>query len=104
MIKSDLKTQSCASCCSLACSIFSDVSDQELKRLDQCKTCNRYRRKQTIFYEGNPLLGLYFIRSGRVKLYKSSSGGKQQILRIADSCDILGHSSLFSNEPHNMTA
>lgn len=50
------------------------------------------------------MLGLYFIRSGKVKLYKSSTDGKQQILRIAGNGDILGHTSLFSNEPYHVTA
>src|SRR3990167_7709770 len=96
--------QSCRLCQSFETGIFSDLSEKDLALLEQCKTANQYKRKQIIFYEGNPVVGLYCIRSGKVKLYKTSSDGKQQILKIAQGGDILGHSSLFTNTPHMATA
>lgn len=101
---SKIKELSCKFCSSLSCTIFSEASEHEIELLDGCKTTNRYRRGQVVFYEGTPLLGIYFIRSGKIKLYKTSEDGKQQILRIAVTGDVMGHSSLFTNRPHLMTA
>ncbi|MDP2644003.1 MAG: Crp/Fnr family transcriptional regulator [Desulfobacterales bacterium] len=96
--------QSCRLCQSFESGIFSDLPEKDLKLLEQCKTANHYKRKQVIFYEGNPVVGLYCIQSGKVKLYKTSGGGKQQILKIAQEGDILGHSALFTETPHMATA
>lgn len=104
MAKNELKSSSCKACSSLECSIFSDLPEKDFYFLDRCKTVNCYKKRQIIFYEGNPVLGLYCIRSGKIKLYKTSAEGKQQILRIVKAGDMLGHSALFSNGPHSTTA
>ena len=97
-------SQNCRLCHSFERGIFSDLSERDLKLLEQCKTANHYKRKQIIFYEGNPVVGLYCIQSGKVKLYKTSDDGKQQILKIAQGGDVLGHSALFTETPHIATA
>ena len=74
------------------------------RELDQRKTSNIYKRGQVIFYEGNQSFGLYCISSGRVKLYKMSVDGKQQIVRIASAGDVLGYRALLANEPYHATA
>jgi CRP/FNR family transcriptional regulator len=104
MAKCHAQSDSCKLCPSAGKGIFAQLQSHELEWLDEYKTSNRYRKGQVIFYEGNPQLGLYFVRSGKIKVYKSNTDGKQQILRIASPGDILGHSSLFSGKPSNATA
>ncbi len=96
-------SQSCRLCQSFESGIFSDLPEEDLKLLEQCKTANHYKKKQIIFYEGNPVVGLYCVQSGKVKLYKTG-GGKQQILKITQGGDVLGHSALFTETPHMATA
>ena len=84
--------------------IFSDLSDNDLELLNRSKTTNQYKKKQIIFYEGHQIVGLYVIRTGRVKLFKTTPDGKQQILKIAREGEVLGYSSLFTDTPHNATA
>jgi len=98
------KSRSCKLCGSFEQGIFSELPEKELKQLAVYRTANHYNRKQIIFYEGNPALGLFCIRSGKVKLYKSNPEGKQQILRILKEGDTIGQSSLFSNQPLQATA
>lgn len=95
---------SCRLCQSFKVGIFSELSEKELDLLSQCKTSNRYKRKQIIFYEGNPVVGLYCVSSGKIKLYKTDGAGRQRIAKIAQKGDILGHSSLFTETPHTVTA
>lgn len=97
-------SESCRLCHSFEAGIFSELSDQDLELLKQSKIKNRYKRKQIIFYENNPIVGLYCIQSGKVKLYKTSEKGKQQILKIAQAGHVLGHSALFADTPHMATA
>lgn len=100
----NVASQNCHLCQSLDKGIFEGLSKKDLDVLDSSKTSNRYKRKQIIFYEENPILGVFFIRSGKVKLYKTSRDGKRQILKIVQAGDSLGHSSLFSNRSHAATA
>jgi CRP-like cAMP-binding protein len=65
---------------------------------------NLYKKGQTIFYEGNPALGVYCVATGNIKLYKTSAQGRPQILGIVGAGTILGHRSLLTNRPHGLTA
>jgi CRP-like cAMP-binding protein len=65
---------------------------------------NSYKKGQTVFYQGNPLFGLYCVNSGKIKISKLGNDGKESIIRIAGPGDVLGHRSLFSNEKFTATA
>lgn len=49
------------------------------------------KKGETIFREGDPVNGIYFIYKGKVKVYNSGIRNKPQIVRFADSGNILGH-------------
>jgi CRP-like cAMP-binding protein len=68
------------------------------------KTRRLYQKKQILFYEGNPTVGIFYIHSGRVKIYKTGPEGKQLILRIANAGDILGLESIFVGQSSTSTA
>ncbi len=103
MSKSSKPTE-CHDCESRPDGIFCDLEQSATRDLEQRKTNNIYKKGQIVFYEGNQALGLYCVSSGRVKLYKTSIDGKQQIVRIASSGDVLGHRALLANEPYHATA
>ena len=80
------------------------MHDASVAEFDKLKTSNTYKRKQIVFYEGNMPYGLHCIYSGKVKVYKTGSEGREQIVRIAGPGDILGYRALFANEPYSATA
>ncbi len=84
--------------------IFCDLEDLALASVSGKKVMNTYKKGQTIFYEGNPPFGLYCINSGKIKISKTGPVGKESIVRIASSGDMLGHRSLFSHENYKATA
>lgn len=49
-------------------------------------------------------MGLFCINSGKVKVYKISSEGKEQILKLAKPGDFLGYRALISEEFYNSSA
>lgn len=65
---------------------------------------NIYKRGHTLFHQGNPPFGLFCVNSGKIKISKVGNEGKEAIIRIAHEGDVLGHRSLFSEEPYNATA
>ncbi len=94
----------CQTCKSRLLGVMCNLEDFAIQDCNLHKTTNIYKRGQVIFYEGNQAYGLYCIFSGKVKLYKSGVGGKQQIFRIAGPGDLLGYRSLIAEEPYSATA
>lgn len=78
--------------------LFSELSEEELNRLDYDKTCVSFKRGSVIYKEKSRLKGFYCISSGIVKIYKSGINGKEQIIRFAKKGDIIGYRSLVSQE------
>lgn len=61
----------------------------------------RYKKRQVICMEANPVQNIYVVKKGLVKTYKSLPGGKQQILSIIKKEDILNIHCLFENFGHH---
>jgi len=76
----------------------------ELESLSDHKAFNRYKKGQVIFHEGNWPYGLFCVFSGKVKVSRLGSDGKEQILRLAKSGDTLGYRSLIENSKYSASA
>lgn len=99
--KNDLN---CATCPGRPHSIFCKLEGESLQLLNEQKNSNVYKKGQNLFLEGNPPFGLFCIHSGKVKVTKTTSDGKETIVRVAANGDVLGHRSLFSDSPYAATA
>ena len=94
----------CSLCGSRHRSLFSDISSTELETLDLHKSCILYKKGQTLYYEGTRPMGLFCINSGKVKVYKITSDGKEQILNLAKAGDFIGYRALISEEFYSASA
>jgi CRP/FNR family cyclic AMP-dependent transcriptional regulator len=63
-------------------SYFSGLDEATLKALAGVAVRRRYDAGQMIFVEGEPCAGLFIVERGRVKIFKLSPGGREQILHI----------------------
>lgn len=63
-----------------------------------------YKKKQILFYEGNPAVGIYRLHVGRVKVYKTGPNGQPYILCIANPGDFIGVESLLAGEDYMASA
>ena len=62
--------------------LFSGLSEEQLGELAMIVVDQGFRRGQTIFMEGDEGSGFYVVNSGKVKIFKLSPDGKEQILHI----------------------
>jgi len=62
--------------------IFSDLSDVELTFLSDRAVIRRHATGELIFSEGDPCTGLYIVESGDVRIFKTSAGGREQVLTV----------------------
>jgi CRP/FNR family transcriptional regulator len=63
-------------------SIFSSLSEQEFAFLISHLLRRKYASGELIFSEGDVCAGLYVVQSGNVRIFKSSAGGREQVLSI----------------------
>lgn len=63
-----------------------------------------YRRGDILLREGQVVWGLYYIESGKIKLYKMGSDGKEQIIKIAHQGEFLGYTSVLHSTKSNLSA
>lgn len=94
----------CENCSARSKGVFCDLQHMNLDDVSSHKVMNHYKKGQTIFFQGNPPMGLYCVSTGKIKITRTGDDGKESIVRIAGPGDILGHRSLFSKESYEATA
>src|SRR5271157_5354211 len=62
--------------------LFSGLSEQEFAFLTARLVQRNFSAGQLIFSEGDACTGLYVVQSGNVRIFKSSPGGREQVLSI----------------------
>jgi CRP/FNR family transcriptional regulator, cyclic AMP receptor protein len=62
--------------------IFNGLAEHELNFISQRSVMRQYGAGEQIFGEGEPCQGLYVVETGRVKIFKTSAGGREQVLSI----------------------
>jgi CRP/FNR family transcriptional regulator len=77
------------------CPLFAGLKDEDLKRVRAIATLRQVGKKEVLFSEGEEARGFYVILSGKVKLYKISSEGKEQILHVVSAPDAFAEAALF---------
>jgi len=89
----------CDSCPIRAQALFRHLEAKELQEISLSKITETYQRGSIIYREGNRMKGFYCIQKGIIKIYKTGTDGKEQIVRFAKSGDVIGYRSVVSNEP-----
>ena len=86
--------------------VFSDLSDAELKFISERAVTKRYAAGKLIFSEGDPCAGLYVIESGDVRIFKTSAGGREQVLTVEHAGNSVAELPVFDggNYPASATA
>ena len=76
--------------------LFGGLSREELNRIAGIAQQKNYERGQAIFWDGDPGTGFYMVADGKVKIYKTSADGKEQILHIYGPGHPFGEVPVFS--------
>lgn len=84
---------------SLPNSVFRHLSSSQIDDILLNSEQINYQRNQLIYRQGNHISGSYFVVNGIIKIFKTGTDGKEQIIRFARPGDIIAFRSLFSNEP-----
>jgi CRP/FNR family transcriptional regulator len=94
----------CAFCGKSTDALFCKLSERALENLDSAKAVQDFGPRRVIFQEGAPPFAIYCLHRGAVKLFKSSEGGKRQMLRLLGPGEIFGYRAVLADEPYSATA
>ena len=79
--------------------LFSGLPAEQLREIAQISVSKRYPKGASIFFEGDPGIGFYMVASGKVKIFKMSFDGKEQILHIFGPGEPFGEVPVFHGSP-----
>ena len=78
--------------------LFEGLSAQQQEELSMIVADQVFRRGQSIFSEGDDAIGFYVVVTGRVKIFKLSLEGKEQILHIFGPGEPFGEVPVFTGQ------
>lgn len=77
---------------------------QDVSLLSDHRTIKKLRKKDLLYMEGDSPNYLYFIITGKLKIFKSNELGKEYIIDIYKEGDFLGHNALLEDNKHRHSA
>ena len=77
------------------CPLFAGLKEEDLKKIRTIASPRQIGKKEVLFSDGEEAKGFYVILSGKIKLYKISSEGKEQILHVVSAPDAFAEAALF---------
>jgi CRP/FNR family transcriptional regulator len=79
--------------------LFSGLTEGQLASVAAIAVPKSCRRGETVFFEGDDATGFYMVVEGRVKIFKMSLEGKEQILHIFGPGEPFGEVPVFHGQP-----
>ena len=77
------------------CPLFAGLKEEDLKRIRTIALLKHVWKREILFSDGEEAKGFYVLLSGKVKLYKISPEGKEQILHVVSAPDAFAEAALF---------
>ena len=80
--------------------IFNHLPTEQMEEIRKVAVTRSFRKGESIYRAGDPSDTLYILGSGRVRIFRLSESGKEQLLRIMKPGDFMGELALFSESIH----
>lgn len=76
-------------------SLFRELNSEEMDKIVGISITRDWKKNSHVFLQGDPLENVYFIYSGRIKVYKSDINGREQIVAIMKQGEMFPHVGFF---------
>ena len=84
--------------------LFAGFADEVLQRLGARSLLRTYAAGHLLFSTGEPCRGLYIVESGRVRIYRTSPAGREQVLHVEGPGRAVAELPLFDGGPYPASA
>lgn len=89
-------TANCRNCGIRDMVLFADLNEADFTQIHAPIDDLEYAAGVTLHHEGSPAQGIYTLRSGMIKLVRSTVDGRQRIVRVLRPGDVIGLEALAS--------
>jgi len=79
--------------------LFAGLPAEQLRNIADIAVRKQYPKGAAIFHEGDPGIGFYLLVNGKVKIFKLSFDGREQILHIFGPGEPFGEVPVFHGMP-----
>ena len=84
--------------------LLSVMEDEDLAKLSDLAAERRFESGEFVFWEGDPPEWFYIVESGKVKMLKHSSLGKEFLIAVFGPGEVFGEVAVFDNAPYPASA
>ncbi len=85
--------------------MINDFSGKDvLQNLVQDKTIDYFKKKQTIYSEGNLPRRLFYLQKGKIKTYKTNENGRDLTVGLYNEGDFFGYNAILEESNYKETA
>lgn len=85
-------------------SILEGLPENDLEALKSKMVSHKFKKGKMIFSEGTYPAGIFYLKKGKVKKYKTDRDGREHIIYICNSGELLGYPALLSEESYSDSA
>ena len=78
-------------------------ANDALDFLTNDRDVNKYKKKQTVYNEGNRAARLFYIIKGKVKAFKTNDDGKELVVDLYNEGDFVGYVALLEGSSYKET-
>ncbi len=80
--------------------IFAELTPAQMSFLTDRVVSKQFAAGELIFAEGEPCLGMYVVERGHIRIFKSSPGGREQVLSIDGPGSSVAELPVFDGGPY----
>lgn len=84
--------------------LLTDLSDVDLQKIADITLERTCKRNTILFMEGEPGDAFYYVKSGKVKVFRVYEDGKEHIIHILGAGEVFGEVTLFTGVPYPASA
>lgn len=88
----------------MALPVFAGLSERDWEKVTDLFSERQYQKDDYIFLEGEAPVSLYLVKSGKVKVLRHSTDGKDVVLRVVGPGQMLGSVATFDGGGYPGTA
>lgn len=79
--------------------LFKGLAKDQLEKVAALAVVKEFTKGSSIFFEGDDATGFYMVAAGKVKIFKMSLDGREQILHIFGPGEPFGEVPVFHGQP-----
>lgn len=81
--------------------IFESLTIEEFNKVIELRKRIKLKHGESLFLEGENINSIFIVSKGAIKLIKSTSNGKEQIVNILNVGDLVGEANIFGKEKNS---